>query len=353
MSARQTSPSPARQVDWVSSGAFRVAPDVYRIPLPLPEDGLRAVNTYALIQDDGVVMVDAGWALQVSRDQLRAGLGQLGAHLGDIKRFLVTHAHRDHYTQAIALRQEFGTRVSIGLGEQPTIGSVIRSPGTGIEAHLPRLRRAGAHSLVAALPGWLQNAPSVATDDSIYEEPDDWLTDRVEIEVGDRRLTALATPGHTAGHMVFVDPSLGVLFGGDHVLPHITPSIGFEPVPTELPLRDYLASLVMLLDLPDMRLLPAHGLPSPSTHTRVRELLSHHEHRLEECRQAVAAGGRTAWDVAQALPWTSRRRRFADLDMFNQVLAVCESAAHLDLLVHRSDLGATTVKGVTHYLPGP
>lgn len=33
---------------WVEAGAFEVAPGVYRIPLPLPNDGLRAVNVYAV-----------------------------------------------------------------------------------------------------------------------------------------------------------------------------------------------------------------------------------------------------------------------------------------------------------------
>ena len=40
--------------DWTEPGVFRCAPGVHRIPLPLPQDGLRAVNVYAV--DDG-----AGW----------------------------------------------------------------------------------------------------------------------------------------------------------------------------------------------------------------------------------------------------------------------------------------------------
>jgi glyoxylase-like metal-dependent hydrolase (beta-lactamase superfamily II) len=37
---------------------------------------------------------------------------------------------------------------------------------------------------------------------------------------------------------VFADHAAGLLFAGDHVLPRITPSIGFEPVPAAQPLRD-------------------------------------------------------------------------------------------------------------------
>ena len=34
--------------DWTLPGAYEVADGVHRIPLPLPMDGLRAVNVYAL-----------------------------------------------------------------------------------------------------------------------------------------------------------------------------------------------------------------------------------------------------------------------------------------------------------------
>ena len=76
----------------------------------------------------------------------------------------------------------------------------------------------------------------------------------------------VATPGHTRGHVVFVDAAAELLFAGDHVLPHITPSIGFEAVPGPLPLGDYMDSLRLVRELPDRRLLPAHGPVSPSVH---------------------------------------------------------------------------------------
>ena len=52
---------------WTEPGAFPVAPGVHRIPLPLPQDGLRAVNVYALETADGLVLVDGGWAVPAAR----------------------------------------------------------------------------------------------------------------------------------------------------------------------------------------------------------------------------------------------------------------------------------------------
>ena len=53
---------------WVDPGAFEVAPGVHRVPLPLPNDGLRAVNVYVISTDDGLVCVDAGWGIPESRE---------------------------------------------------------------------------------------------------------------------------------------------------------------------------------------------------------------------------------------------------------------------------------------------
>src|SRR4249919_3265088 len=65
---------------WADPGLFTVAPGVHRVPLPLPTDGLRAVNVYVLEDGDGLVLIDSGWALTESREALgRAGHARLRA----------------------------------------------------------------------------------------------------------------------------------------------------------------------------------------------------------------------------------------------------------------------------------
>ena len=84
--------------------------------------------------------------------------------------------------------------------------------------------------------------------------------------------------------------------------------------------------------LPDARLLPAHGPVTGSVHERVDQLVAHHGGRLDATEAAVRAGATTAYEVARVLPWTRRLRSFDELDPFNQLLAVNETAAHLFLL---------------------
>src|ERR1700752_3972323 len=111
----------SQRTEGIESGAFQVAPGVHRVPLPLPTDGLRAVNVYAVEDGDGLVLIDSGWGLAEAGQELGAGLATLGCGLGDVRHFLVTHVHRDHYTQAVELRRIFGSKVSLGAGEQEAI----------------------------------------------------------------------------------------------------------------------------------------------------------------------------------------------------------------------------------------
>lgn len=330
----------------MAPGAYPVAPGVHRIPLPLPNDGLRAVNVYAIEDADGLVLVDSGWALDESRRELDAGLHSLGYELGDVRRFLVTHVHRDHYTQAVVLRRLFGSRVALGLGEQPAIDFALTRPDELSSMRLAFLRACGASELVQSVLD-LSFGENIEVD--LWEKPDEWLTATPDVGLASRTLRVIPTPGHTRGHVVFLDAQHRLLFAGDHVLPHITPSVGFEAPPAELPLRDYLASLRLMLGSDDATLLPAHGPVAPSVHHRVRELVAHHTARLDASLAAVCQGARTAYQVAHRLPWTRRGRPFTDLDPFNQMLAVGETAAHLDLLAEQGRAVASTVDGVTVY----
>jgi glyoxylase-like metal-dependent hydrolase (beta-lactamase superfamily II) len=68
------------------------------------------VNVYAISDGNGLVLVDGGWALAESQQALARALDGIGYGLGGISQFLVTRLHRDHYTQAVAIRRQFGAR---------------------------------------------------------------------------------------------------------------------------------------------------------------------------------------------------------------------------------------------------
>ncbi|MGA2826980.1 MAG: MBL fold metallo-hydrolase [Streptosporangiaceae bacterium] len=343
MQLRQDDP----EADWTIPGAYDVGAGVYRIPLPLPQDGLRAVNVYAVRDGDELVLVDSGWAITEARDLLEQAVKLLDASLAGVRRFLVTHVHRDHYTLAVTLRREFGMRITLGRGEAATLRTArdrLAGPWVGL---LTQLRRGGADDLCREVVG----AP-VQYDVSDWDDPDDWFDAPEEIQVGTGSWQVHPTPGHTRGHVVFVDPARDVMFAGDHVLPRITPSIGFEQQPAELPLRDYLDSLKLVRGLPDRRLLPAHGPVAPSVHARVDELIEHHDIRLHQIDELIDAGAHTASEAARRMLWTRWGRTFAELDLLGRCLAVTETMAHLDVLVHVGRLSRTEADGVACYTRG-
>jgi glyoxylase-like metal-dependent hydrolase (beta-lactamase superfamily II) len=332
--------------DWTAEGVYEVSPGLFRIPLPLPMDGLKSVNVYALRDGDGLVMIDSGWAVDEARIVLEKALAALGHGIGDVHRFLITHMHRDHYTLAVKLRREFGNRISLGAAEQPSVrmsADPDRAPWTSL---LAQLRMGGAADLLKDL---LTSADR--HDISVWEDPDDWLTAPVDVPLRDRTLQAVATPGHTQGHLVFIDTARDAMFAGDHVLPHITPSVGFEANLAHSPLGDYLQSLRLVRGMPDRQMLPAHGPVSPSVHARVDQLLAHHAERLDAMEATVTAGASTGFETANRITWTRRGRQFTELDPFNQAMAVAETTAHLDLLAEQGRLHRTELDGVRHYAP--
>jgi glyoxylase-like metal-dependent hydrolase (beta-lactamase superfamily II) len=357
-------PPAAGRGAWTEPGAFEVAPGVHRIPLPLPNDALRAVNVYAVDDGDGLVLIDSGWALAEARSQLADALTAIGAALGDVSRFLITHVHRDHYTQAVMLRHEFGSRISLGTGERPSLELYMSGRVAGMTPQVSRLRACGADRVADLVVAWTAAGPRPKT---VWELPDEWITapgagpglglgaelgaggGPTRITLPGRVLEVIPTPGHTRGHLCFRDASAGLLFAGDHVLPHITPSIGFEPALARLPLGDYLQSLRLVRERPDSVLLPAHGPVADSVHARIDELIAHHAARLDAAAAAVRSGAVTAGEAARLLTWTRHDRALDELNPFNQMMAVLETAAHLDLLVMQGRLSSTQDGDVTKY----
>ena len=272
-------------------------PGVFRIPLPLPGDNLKAVNVYAVADGDRVVLIDGGWALAEAMELLAAALATIGYELARHPR-LPRHPRAPrplHAGDRAAPRVR--QRVSLGEGERACLSRCAPSRPPGRRRAVRGGRGRARRAMMAGC------RPGDARPDRLGV-PRPLAGRRRRPAAADRTLRVIATPGHTRGHVVFHDPQHDALFAGDHVLPHITPSIGLELVRPPSPLRDYLGSLRLIRALPDAALLPAHGPATASVHERVDELLAHHEQRLTATAAAVAGGADTGFEVAHALTWT-------------------------------------------------
>lgn len=165
--------------------------------------------------------------------RILAAIDQLGVR---VTKILLTHGHIDHAGGATALRDELAARAA------PDLAPPIEGPDQR-DAFL--------------LDGLEDQAAQYGFDGVRNVRPDRWLTEGGAITLGEHRFDILHCPGHTPGHIVFVNhvgrfAVLGdVLFQG---------SIGR----TDFPYGDHAALLAAirskLLTLPDDYLfLCGHG----------------------------------------------------------------------------------------------
>lgn len=159
--------------EWHRTGPQEVLPGILRIPIALPMDGLKAVNVYALADGEDLTVIDAGIALDDAEAELVAGLATIGAGLGDVTRFVVTHFHRDHYPMAERVRRRFGTEVLAGAGERSGFEDLqARDPDAEISQY-PVLRACGAPAELLAATRFAGNPVDV----SLWTPPDRYLAD--------------------------------------------------------------------------------------------------------------------------------------------------------------------------------
>jgi glyoxylase-like metal-dependent hydrolase (beta-lactamase superfamily II) len=312
---------------------------VAQIRLPMTGNPMKYVNAYLLEDEGGHTLIDCGWKAPDVRAALDGGLARLGVALSSVRHLTVTHAHFDHYGLAGTLRRDGVASLSMHPLEARFAVAMLADPATAD----------------AISDGWLARNGMIVTPGALEEDlyysrtelaqPTETLAD------GERlgRLRAVHTPGHTPGHLCFVDERTGAMFTGDHVLPRVTPHVGMWHADRSDPLGAYLASLRRVRELGATRVYPAHLEPFDDLAARVDELLAHHAERTAHIADALAGGSKNAFEVAGALGWTHRNLAFAGLDPAHQQFAVAETLAHLEHMRALGTIERTERAGVFFY----
>ena len=264
-----TSRVPASRDDrqaWAEPGVEDLGGGLYRIPLPLPGDALTAVNVYAMAGDHGVDLIDAGMALTQARERLTEALGQLGSACPTSGTSSSPTFTRTTTRSRLSCGPRCAARSPSAMASAPTWTRSGTSPPAALRSGSSRCSRGWARQswprryTASWIPGSLTPSPSSSGPTGPL------ASDGALLGLPGRTLRAIHTPGHTTGHVVFHDEAAAVLFEGDHVLPHITPSIGFQPVITRLALDQYLGSLRLMLTLPTRGCCPRTA--GPAVHPR-------------------------------------------------------------------------------------
>lgn len=309
----------------------RLAGDLWSIPVPIPNNPLRYVSSYAFASGGGLVLLDTGWSADSSWAALVAGLSSIGAGLSDVHGVLVSHMHLDHLGLAGRVREASGAWIAMHPADTAIIaGAGLRDAATAVALETEFLVSLGAaEDEAAAAVGSVEAYRSFTT----MAVPDRALSDGDIADVPGWRLRAVHTPGHTPGHLCFVDELSQRLFAGDHILPRITPNISVHAVEGVNPLADYLVSLAKVRDLPVDEVFPAHEWRFRGLAQRADDIAAHHERRLAELLTAIAGHpDATSWDLAGLLTWS---RSWDQYSGRMRISAVTETAAHVLELVRR------------------
>lgn len=304
----------------------QVRPDLWSVPVPIPDNPLRYTLSYVFLDDAGAIVVDPGWDSVQTRDALIAGLATIGTTAREVAGVVVTHMHPDHHGLSGWLRETAGAWIAMHPAEAASLPARVWH-GPIVETDRGWLRDQGVPEADVDV---LMIDPVRIAEIVAMAEPDRYLDHGDALPLRGRDVRAIWTPGHTPGHICLRDAAAGVLLTGDHLLPRISPNISVHSRRDGDPLTDYLASLGQIAAYPDDEALPAHEYRFANPDVRAAELIAHHDDRSAEILTVVATLGRpTSWQIATQLSWA---RGWDALQGLLRRMALSETIAHLSHL---------------------
>ena len=353
-----------------------VAPNVLRMELPVAIPGLRHVNCYALIDNEGAAVVDPGLPGPSTREALKHRLAQAGLRETDVHTVVITHSHPDHFGCANWLAKSSGARIIAygsfgwGIGVAPegdhssqhhevsvddlrahgdTFRAEMASQGGISKSMMERWReRRGRPSPWGGSPlgppkmdGEMSEVAREMIQEDFFPDISHPVAQGDAVRLAGREWFIRYTPGHTADHICLHCPELKLFLSGDHVLPSITPHIAGTG-PAEDPLDVFMKSLDEVAEIEGVeRVLPAHGHPFEDLAGRTREIKRHHHERLDQVKDIGSELG-----AASVVDFS--KRLFAERSW--GAMAESETYAHLEHLRHAREAERYTEDGKLLYV---
>ncbi|WP_027481741.1 MBL fold metallo-hydrolase [Deinococcus pimensis] len=305
----------------------RVHDTLYALQVPIPYP-MRFV-TVLIDTARPVTLVDAALDTPEAREAIEDALRELGLHWERVERVIVTHHHPDHYGLAGLVEERSGATVhmldlDIARGERYWHMWEKWLPG-----HQKHLTDHGLpQDLLAELEAESRRSRARVHPASRLHP----LKEHDRVRLAGHDFEVLWLPGHADGHLGLWQPELSLLIAGDAVLPRISPNVGLYAYSRPDPLGDYLGTLARIETLAPARTVVGHyGPVIDNAATRARELIAHHEERLDFCREELRREPRHAYDLSNAM---FRR----ELSPSGRRFALAETLAHVEYLRARGEL---------------
>lgn len=303
---------PIGKVAEVASGVYQL-----KVPVPIP---LGFVSAYLIEEPDGWTLLDTGFDYPDGRAAWEAGAASLGLDLrSDVSRILVSHFHPDHLGAARWLQGLSDAPVFM-LEQEIDHSRLVWESDESASSLVDFLISNGMHRDLAEEAGAGMRANLELPEKIVSLRAGD------ELPLGGSSARVVHAPGHADYQYMLHDEARSILFAADHVLLKITPNIGLWPESLPHPLARYLRSLTGMRGMGVNLILPGHGPVFHDLEGRIKELLRHHDERLEIMLGEIQDRPRTPFEVSGAV--------FREtLTLYERCFALAETLAHLDHLV--------------------
>ncbi|MFL5624840.1 MAG: MBL fold metallo-hydrolase [Ktedonobacteraceae bacterium] len=322
---QSTPEKPIRQQEPLPE-AREVADGIWKLTLPIPFP-LRSVNMYALVDNNGWTLVDAGIGTPDARAAFAAGLDKVGLRIDRLRTIVLSHDHPDHIGLSGEIQEKSGASVYMHTIDARNMHRAWENMHP--ERFTSAVKFLRQHGMPKGEP-WFSQARAEDMQNTIRVPPHERVT-RVEdgqyLDLAGESYRVIWTPGHSDGHICLFRERDGVFLAADHVLPRITPNIGLYSEYDRLnPLDDYLHSLRKVAALPASIVLPGHGEPFPDLAGRVEEIIQHHEEREMQILTLLDKQPQHAYQLAEKV--FGARLKNND----SRRMAVAEILSHLEYL---------------------
>lgn len=319
-----------------------IRPNIYIFDLPLRNNPLRSLNTY-IIKGEESLMIDSGFDTDENMTIVMNALRELNISPNKLRLFL-THLHSDH-TGLAARMAELGTKIYMGRVDARILEESLDENSRywkGLEQDAIMQGLEEDQLTISDHPGYVYRPKSMPY---IHRSDDGDV-----FHAGPYTFVATTFPGHTPGLQALYEPAHGYLFSGDHILETITPNITYWGEDFADALGKYLKSLDKVKNMDVSQVFSSHRQLPENHLKRIKEIETHHAHRLAESLEILEKNGRsTVRDVTRNLHWDIRAKDWNDFPKSQKWFAAGEAHAHLFHLKVRGEVRQTKEGGILLY----